>query len=114
MRHRVRGPPEAESKMAAASTLELVSKNKCFNGYQMVYRHFSKELNCSMKFSLYEPATSNKKFNVLFFLSGLTCSEENFIFKSGFQKYASEHELIVIGPDTSPRKFMLVKITPDP
>jgi len=93
--------------MSVSTALELVSKNKCFNGYQKVYRHFSKELNCSMKFSLYEPTTADKKFHVLFYLSGLTCSEENFIFKSGFQKYASEYELMVVGPDTSPRGLNL-------
>jgi S-formylglutathione hydrolase len=96
--------------MSATSALELVSKAKCFNGYQKVYRHFSKELDCSMKFALYEPETpseANKKFHVLFYLSGLTCNEENFIHKSGFQKYASEHQLMVVGPDTSPRGLNL-------
>jgi S-formylglutathione hydrolase len=87
--------------------LEIVSKVKSFGGYQKVYRHFSSELQCSMKFSLYEPpgaGSPGSKFNVLYYLSGLTCSEENFIQKSGFQKYASEHGFIVVGPDTSPRK----------
>lgn len=86
--------------------LELVSKVKSFGGFQKIYRHFSEELKCSMKFSLYEPegATSGQKFNVLFYLSGLTCTEENFIIKSGFQQYAHEHKFIVVGPDTSPRK----------
>ena len=64
--------------------VELVSKTRCFGGLQKVYKHLSSELNCSMKFSVYEPETkdSNEKFNVLFYLSGLTCNEENFIQKS--------------------------------
>jgi len=85
--------------------LELVSSAKCFNGVQKVFKHLSSKLNCSMNFSLFEPHVTSPedKFSVLFYLSGLTCSEQNFIQKSGFQKYASEHRLIVVGPDTSPR-----------
>jgi len=88
--------------------LELVSSAKCYNGFQKVFKHLSSELHCSMNFSVYEPfaATSEgggERLPVLFYLSGLTCSEQNFIQKSGFQKYASEHKLIVVGPDTSPR-----------
>jgi len=93
-----------------AKSLELVSKVKCFNGYQCIYRHLSQELNCTMRFSLFTPTTSSnsdEKFHTLFYLSGLTCSEENFIQKSGFQKYASEHKFLVVGPDTSPRGLNL-------
>ncbi|CAL8072962.1 unnamed protein product [Orchesella dallaii] len=91
--------------MAGAASLELVSSIKCFNGFQKVYKHVSKELNCSMNFSLYEPvaANPNDKFHVLFYLSGLTCTEQNFIQKSSFQRFAGEQKLIVVGPDTSPR-----------
>lgn len=86
--------------------LELVSSTKCYNGLQKVYKHHSSELNCAMNFSLYEPVTasSGDKFHVLFYLSGLTCTEQNFIQKAGFQKYASEYRLMVVGPDTSPSK----------
>lgn len=87
--------------------LELVSSAKCYNGFQKVFKHVSKELNCTMNFSVYEPASSpGDKFHALFYLSGLTCTEQNFIQKSGFQKYASEHRLIVVGPDTSPSKWI--------
>lgn len=84
--------------------LELISSAKCYNGVQKVYKHVSSEVGCSMNFSLYEPSSSTpgETFPVLFYLSGLTCTEQNFIQKSGFQKYASEHRLIVVGPDTSP------------
>ncbi|RVE45585.1 hypothetical protein evm_009782 [Chilo suppressalis] len=58
-----------------------------------------------MNFSIYLPpqAEGDVKLPVIFFLSGLTCSEQNFITKSGFQRYAAEHGIIVVGPDTSPR-----------
>lgn len=59
-----------------------------------------------MKFSAYIPeAGKSKKLPVVIWLSGLTCNEQNFITKSGFQRYASEHEMIVVCPDTSPSTF---------
>lgn len=69
--------------------LELVSSNKCFGGYQKVYSHESAELQCKMNFSLYLPPQAeggDTKLPVIFYLSGLTCTEQNFISKSGFQK----------------------------
>ncbi|GBP21424.1 S-formylglutathione hydrolase [Eumeta japonica] len=65
-----------------------------------------------MNFSIYIPpqATGDVKLPAIFYLSGLTCTEQNFITKSGFQRYAAEHGIIVVGPDTSPRG---VKITGD-
>ncbi|KAJ8734742.1 hypothetical protein PYW08_013992 [Mythimna loreyi] len=91
------------------STMEsvtLVSSNKIFGGHQEVYSHESSELNCKMNFSLYLPPQAeggDVKLPVIFYLSGLSCSEQNFITKSGFQRYAAEHGIIVVGPDTSPR-----------
>ena len=59
-----------------------------------------------MKFAAYLPmAAGNKKLPIIIWLSGLTCNEQNFITKSGFQKYAAEYEVIVLAPDTSPSKF---------
>ncbi|PRD34417.1 UNVERIFIED_CONTAM: Esd [Trichonephila clavipes] len=82
----------------------LVSSSKCFGGFQKVYRHASEELKCEMKFSLYlPPQAADRKCPVLYWLSGLTCTEENFIIKSGFQRHAAKHGIIVVGPDTSPR-----------
>ncbi|GFT22022.1 s-formylglutathione hydrolase [Nephila pilipes] len=82
----------------------LVSSAKCFGGFQKVYRHASEELKCEMKFSLYlPPQAEEKKCPVLYWLSGLTCTEENFIVKSGFQRFAAKYGIIVVGPDTSPR-----------
>lgn len=85
--------------------IRLISSNKIFSGEQRVYEHESKELACTMRFAVYLPeAALNKEIcAALFWLSGLTCTEQNFITKSGFQRYASEHGFIVIAPDTSPR-----------
>jgi S-formylglutathione hydrolase len=88
------------------SDLKQVSCSKCFNGRQLVYEHSSKELGCRMKFSIYLPSAAlepNAKLPVVYYLSGLTCTEQNMITKSGFQKYAEKYKLIVVGPDTSPR-----------
>lgn len=89
------------------TALKQVSKSKCFDGQQMVYEHASKELGCQMKFAIFLPSSAtndpNVKFPVVYFLSGLTCNEQNMITKSGFQRYAEEYKLIVVGPDTSPR-----------
>lgn len=92
-------PPEDPNR------LELLSKDKCFNGYQTIYRHYSRETKCLMKFSVYLPLqqSSSEKFHVIFFLSGVMCNEQNFIFKSAFQKYASDQRVIFVGSDTSPR-----------
>lgn len=91
--------------MAESIQLKLVSSVKCFGGLQNVYSFFSKQLSCETRFSAYIPpkATPQAPVPVLFWLSGLTCTEENFYVKSGFQRYAAEHNLIVVGPDTSPR-----------
>jgi S-formylglutathione hydrolase len=85
----------------------LVSSSGSFGGKQEVWSHESKELKCQMNFSVYIPPkvkdNSGIKVPVLYWLSGLTCTEQNFIIKSGFQRYASEEGIIVVGPDTSPR-----------
>lgn len=88
------------------SELTQVSSSKCFNGYQKVYKHQSKELGCEMKFAIFCPSKASQpgvKLPVVYFLSGLTCTEQNMITKSGFQRYAEQYELVVVGPDTSPR-----------
>jgi len=82
--------------------LNLIEKHRCFKGYQEIYSHDSLSNKCDMQFALYTP---DKKENipVVFFLSGITCTEQNFIQKSGYQKFASENEIAVVVPDTSPR-----------
>jgi S-formylglutathione hydrolase len=70
-----------------------------------VWKHASSALQCEMRFGLYLPdaALQGRKCPVLYWLSGLTATEQNFVTKSGVQRYAAEHGLIVVAPDTSPR-----------
>ena len=82
--------------------MELIEKHRSFQGYQEVYRHTSKITNCDMQFALYSPDNCID-VPVLYFLSGITCTEQNFIQKSGFQQFASKNQIAVIVPDTSPR-----------
>ncbi|KAK6195208.1 hypothetical protein SNE40_000682 [Patella caerulea] len=86
------------------AALTEVSSNKSFGGQQKVFSHESAELKCTMKFGVFlPPAASGGKVPVIYWLSGLTCTEQNFVTKAGAQKYAAEHGLIIVAPDTSPR-----------
>lgn len=84
-----------------------ISSSKMFEGYNKRYKHFSQTLGCSMTFSIYFPpspsSSPSQKIPVLYWLSGLTCTDENFIIKSGAQRAASAEGLALIAPDTSPR-----------
>uniref|UniRef100_G3NZG1 S-formylglutathione hydrolase n=1 Tax=Gasterosteus aculeatus aculeatus TaxID=481459 RepID=G3NZG1_GASAC len=84
--------------------LTQVSSNRCAGGFQKVFEHESTELKCKMKFAVYlPPKAETDKCPVMYWLSGLTCTEQNFITKAGSQVPAAEHGLIVVAPDTSPR-----------
>jgi len=91
--------------------LEKISSNYCFDGEQLRFRHDSEVLSCSMNFSVYLPKAAVRaieeglptSFPTLYWLSGLTCTDENFVQKAGAQSIASELGLILIIPDTSPR-----------
>jgi len=84
--------------------LEQVSSAKSFGGYQKVYSHDSDETKTKMKFGIYlPPKAATEKCPVVYVLSGLTCSEQNFITKAGAQKVAAELGIIFVCPDTSPR-----------
>jgi S-formylglutathione hydrolase len=86
------------------STLELVSESRCFDGRQLVYKHASESCACTMRFAVYlPPAAASGPVPALYWLSGLTCTEENFSVKAGAQRYAAELGLALIIPDTSPR-----------
>lgn len=86
------------------SDLELVSESRCFDGYQRTYRHQSESCRCPMQFAAYlPPAAERGPVPVVYWLSGLTCTEENFSVKSGAQRYAAELGVALIVPDTSPR-----------
>jgi S-formylglutathione hydrolase len=84
--------------------MERIEHRACFGGWQDVYRHQSKVLGCTMNFAVYlPPQAERERLPVLYWLSGLTCTEQNFITKAGAQRYAAEHGVIVVAPDTSPR-----------
>ncbi|MEZ5591225.1 MAG: S-formylglutathione hydrolase [Gammaproteobacteria bacterium] len=86
------------------SQLERVSRNKMFGGYQDVYRHDAQSLSCPMNIAVYSPPQAEHgACPVLYWLSGLTCNEQNFITKAGAQRFAAEHGIILVAPDTSPR-----------
>ncbi|KAL3339164.1 hypothetical protein AABB24_028012 [Solanum stoloniferum] len=82
-----------------------ISISKMFGGYNKRYKHYSPTLGCSMNFHIFFPPSSSPshKFPVLYWLSGLTCTDENFIAKSGAQRAASSEGVALIVPDTSPR-----------
>ena len=81
--------------------IEVVNEARLFNGLQLTYRHTAFTLNCDMNFSVYVP--DQPTGNCLIWLSGLTCTEENFTTKAGAQRVASELGLTLVAPDTSPR-----------
>ncbi|KDR24939.1 MULTISPECIES: S-formylglutathione hydrolase [Caballeronia] len=84
--------------------LELVEEHRCFDGVQRIYRHESQTIGLPMRFSVFLPAAaSSSKVPALFYLAGLTCTEETFPIKAGAQRYAAEHGIALIAPDTSPR-----------
>lgn len=78
---------------------------RCFDGWLKTYSHPSKVNNCDMQFAVYLPpqAQTNDSLPVLYWLSGLTCTEENFMAKSGAQQFAAKHGIVLVAPDTSPR-----------
>jgi S-formylglutathione hydrolase len=87
------------------SALTLVSEHACFGGVQRFYKHDSREIRGPMKFSAYLPPQSRAgKVPVLYYLSGLTCTEETFPIKAHAQQTAAELGLALIAPDTSPRE----------
>ena len=85
-------------------TIQRIEHRACFGGWQDVYEHASSTLGCTMRFAVYlPPQAETHKLPVLYWLSGLTCTEQNFITKAGAQRYAAEHGVILVAPDTSPR-----------
>ena len=86
-------------------SLENLSCQKSFGGWHKRYKHHSDVLGCDMTFAVYLPpqAEQGGKLPVLYWLSGLTCTDENFMQKAGAQRMAAELGLIIVAPDTSPR-----------
>ncbi len=86
------------------TTLRLISEHKCFEGTQRFYAHDSVECRTEMKFSIFlPPQVKTARVPVLYYLAGLTCTEETFMIKAGAQRLAAEHGLMLVAPDTSPR-----------
>ncbi len=84
--------------------LTEISENKCFGGRQLRYSHPSDVCNCVMTFAIFlPPQAQTVRVPLLYWLSGLTCTDENFVTKAGAQQYAAEHGIAVVAPDTSPR-----------
>lgn len=85
--------------------MELKNAHACFGGAQRYYEHHSSEIGLAMKFSVYLPpkAVMGEKVPALLYLAGLTCTEETFMIKAGAQRLASELNIALICPDTSPR-----------
>lgn len=87
-----------------AVALELISQHRCFGGWQRYYRHESTEIGLPMRFSVYVPPQAEEgPVPVLFYLAGLTCTEETFMIKGGAQRLAAELGVMLVAPDTSPR-----------
>jgi len=84
--------------------MELLSENTCFAGKQQRYQHQSVVNDCFMTFSIYlPPQAETQQVPVLYWLSGLTCTDENFVTKAGAQQYAARYGIAIVCPDTSPR-----------
>ncbi|MEH6648561.1 MAG: S-formylglutathione hydrolase [Motiliproteus sp.] len=98
-------------------TIEQISANKSFGGWHRQYSHYSSTLNCQMRFAIYLPpqlfaegsasaeemAPTVQNVPVLYWLSGLTCSDENFMQKAAVQRIAAKLGIAIVAPDTSPR-----------
>lgn len=84
--------------------MEQLSDIRCFGGRQLRFTHWSDTLHCNMHLSVYlPPQAENGSVPVLYWLSGLTCTDENFITKAGAQQFAAFHGIALVAPDTSPR-----------
>lgn len=90
-----------------AHELELLNEYRCFGGVQRFYKHDSSAIGLPMRFSVFIPeaaiASGAARVPVLFFLAGLTCTEEVFMIKAGAQRLAAQHGMMLVAPDTSPR-----------
>jgi S-formylglutathione hydrolase len=88
-------------------TLDTLSEHACFGGVLGYYKHLSTANHCEMKFAVYRPPEATgaapRNVPVLYYLAGLTCTEETFVIKAGALQHAARHGLMLVAPDTSPR-----------
>jgi S-formylglutathione hydrolase len=83
---------------------KVIAESRAFDGRQLRYGHHSDVLGCDMHFSVYlPPQAETKRVPLLYWLSGLTCTDENFVQKAGAQRGAAKHGFAIVAPDTSPR-----------
>jgi S-formylglutathione hydrolase len=88
----------------AVIPFEVVSQHRCFNGTVGFYKHEAASTACSMKFAVFTPPQAQSgRVPVLYYLAGLTCTEETFMIKGGAQRVAAELGIMLVAPDTSPR-----------
>ena len=84
--------------------MKTISEHKSFGGVQGYYSHASTEIGLEMRFAVYQPPqAASASLPVLYYLAGLTCTEDTFVMKAGAQRIAAELGLILVSPDTSPR-----------
>ena len=84
--------------------LELISEHSCFGGSQRFYRHESDAVGLAMRFAVFVPSAPRAaRMPAMFYLAGLTCTEETFPAKGGAQRFAAQHGIVLVAPDTSPR-----------
>ena len=83
---------------------EMIDSHRSHGGEQQRYRHRSETLGCDMVYSVFlPPQATDGPVPVLYYLSGLTCTDENFVAKAGAQQHAARHGIAIVAPDTSPR-----------
>jgi S-formylglutathione hydrolase len=86
------------------TAIKEISRNRVFGGQQIRLQHYSDTLKCEMTFGVFlPPQAESGPVPVLYWLSGLTCTDENFSHKAGAQRLASELGMAIVCPDTSPR-----------
>jgi S-formylglutathione hydrolase len=92
----------------AVIPFEVISQHRCFNGTVGFYKHEAASTACPMKFSVFTPPQAQSgRVPVLYYLAGLTCTEETFMIKAGAQRVAAELGIMLVAPDTSPRGVKL-------
>src|SRR6186997_2646925 len=97
---RARSKPDSR-KLALLAT---ISRHACFGGVLGYYQHHSQANNCDMRFAVYAPPqAAHGPVPVLYFLAGLTCTEETFVTKAGALEHAARLGIMLVAPDTSPR-----------
>ena len=87
-----------------SSSSKLISSAKLFGGFVKQFTHDSAATNTPMRYSVFVPGNVNGALPVLYYLSGLTCTDENFTHKAGAAQHAAKHNIILVAPDTSPRR----------